>query len=59
MLLYEFKADLNAYLAASNAGLKTLAEIIEFNTANADTSMPIFGQEIMEMAEAKGPLTDQ
>ena len=59
VLLYEFKADLNAYLAASNAGLKTLAEIIEFNTANAETAMPIFGQEIMEMAEGKGPLTDQ
>jgi amidase len=59
VLLYEFKADLNAYLGSSNASLKTLAEIIEFNTANAETAMPIFGQEIMEMAEAKGPLTDQ
>ncbi|NIM02094.1 MAG: amidase [Acidobacteria bacterium] len=59
VLLYEFKADLNAYLASSNAELETLAEIIEFNTANADTVMPIFGQEIMEMAEEKGPLTDQ
>ena len=59
VLLYEFKADLNAYLAASNAGLKTLAEIIEFNTANAEAAMPIFGQEIMELAEGKGPLTDQ
>ncbi len=59
VLLYEFKTDLNAYLAASDAPLKTLAEIIEFNSANADTVMPFFGQEIMEMAEAKGPLTDQ
>ena len=59
VLLYEFKADLNAYLAASSAGLKSLAEIMEFNTANAETAMPFFGQEIMEMAEAKGPLTDQ
>ena len=59
VLLYEFKADLNAYLAASNAGRKTLREIIEFNTANAETAMPFFGQEIMEMAEGKGPLTDQ
>ncbi len=59
VLLYEFKVDLNAYLAASNAGLKTLAEIIDFNTANAEAAMPIFGQEIMELAEGKGPLTDQ
>jgi len=59
VLLYEFKADLNAYLADSNAPLKTLAEIIAFNTANAETVMPFFGQDIMELAEEKGPLTDQ
>jgi amidase len=39
--------------------MKTLADVIEFNEANADRAMPIFGQEILEMAEAKGPLTDQ
>ena len=59
VLQYEFKADLNAYLAASDAPLKTLAEIIEFNSANADTVMPIFGQDILEKSEARGPLTDQ
>ena len=59
VLQYEFKADLNAYLEASDAPVKTLAGIIEFNSANADTVMPIFGQEILEMSEAKGPLTDQ
>ncbi|MEE8411236.1 MAG: amidase, partial [Acidobacteriota bacterium] len=58
VLLYEFKADLNVYLAESNAPLKTLAEIIEFNSANAETVMPFFGQDIMEKAEEKGPLTD-
>jgi len=59
VLLWEFKADLNAYLTGSDAPVKTLAEVIEFNKANAETSMPIFGQEILEMAESKGPLTDQ
>ncbi len=59
VLLYEFKADLNAYLAGSGAPLKSLAQIIEFNTANAETVMPFFGQEIMEVAEGKGPLTEQ
>lgn len=59
VLLYEFKADLNAYLAASDASLKTLAEIIEFNSTHADTAMPFFGQEILELAESKGPLTDK
>ena len=58
VLLYEFKADLNGYLADSNAPVKTLAEIIAFNTAHADTVMPFFGQDIMIMAEAKGPLTE-
>jgi amidase len=61
ILLYEFKADLNAYLAGlgPDAPIKSLAEAIAFNDANADTSMPYFGQEIFLLAEAKGPLTDQ
>ncbi len=58
VLLYEFKADLNAYLEASNAPLKSLTEIIEFNDANADTVMPHFGQDIMIAADSKGPLSE-
>ena len=58
VLLYEFKADLNDYLASSNAPLGSLAEIIAFNEAHAATVMPFFGQEIMELAQTKGPLTD-
>lgn len=59
VLLYEFKADLNNYLSTSDAPIGSLAEIIEFNTQHAETVMPFFGQEIMLLAEAKGPLTDQ
>ena len=59
VLLYEFKADLNNYLSASNAPIASLAEIIEFNTAHAETVMPFFGQDIMKLADSKGPLTDQ
>jgi amidase len=61
ILLYEFKADLNAYLAGlgADAPIKTLADAIAFNAANADTSMPYFEQEIFLLAEAKGPLTEQ
>ena len=51
MLLYEFKADVNSYLARSNAPLKTLAALIEFNEQNRDREMPHFGQEIFEMAQ--------
>lgn len=58
VLLYEFKADLNDYLASSNAPLGSLAEIVAFNEAHAATVMPFFGQEIMELAQSKGPLTD-
>ncbi len=58
VLLYEFKADLNDYLAASSAPLRSLQAIIEFNAANAERVMPIFGQEILELAQQKGPLTD-
>ncbi len=61
VLLYEFKADLNAYLAGlgPEAPVHTLAELIEFNTQHAATSMPYFGQELLIQAEEKGPLTDK
>ena len=58
VLDYEFKADLNRYLEESGAPVSSLAEVIEFNSANADTVMPIFGQELMIAANQKGPLTD-
>ncbi|HJQ53122.1 MAG TPA: amidase [Gemmatimonadaceae bacterium] len=61
VLLYEFKADLNAYLAGlgPKAPVRTLADIIAFNDAHKDQEMPFFGQDIMTKAEAKGPLTDK
>ena len=58
VLYYEFKADLNAYLERSRAPVASLADIIEFNEANAATVMPFFGQERMLAAEEKGPLTE-
>ncbi len=59
VLLYEFKADLNAYLASlgARAPVHSLKEIIEFNEQNRAKEMPYFGQEVMIRAEAKGPLT--
>jgi amidase len=61
VLLYEFKTDLNAYLAGlgSAAPVHSLAEVIAFNEANRDRVMPYFGQEIMLMAQNRGPLTDE
>jgi amidase len=58
VLLYEFKEDLNRYLASSNAEVESLEAIIAFNEEHADTVMPFFGQDIMELAQGKGPLTD-
>jgi amidase len=61
VLLYEFKADLNAYLAGlgPKAPVRTLQEIIDFNDRNKDREMPWFGQEIMVMAQKKGPLSEK
>ena len=61
VLLYEFKADLNKYLAARgpNAPVKSLKDIIDFNEKNRDRELPYFGQDIMVKAQAKGPLTEK
>ena len=59
VLLHEFKADLNAYLAAlPDAPVRSLAEIIEFNRRHAEEEMPYFRQERLEAAEARGPLSE-
>ncbi len=58
VLLYEFKADLNAYLEEHpNAPLRSLAQIIAFNAAHPQQVMPYFGQERMEQAVKKGALS--
>ncbi|MFL5540151.1 MAG: amidase [Longimicrobiaceae bacterium] len=61
VLLYEFKADLNAYLASRGATsqVHTLADVIAFNEREKAREMPFFGQEIMKMAQEKGPLTEK
>lgn len=61
VLLYEFKADLNKYLAGLKPGapVKTLKDIIDFNEKHSNQEMPYFGQDIMTKAQAKGPLTSK
>ena len=59
VLLYEFKADLEKYLAESGAPVATLDEIIEFNDEHSATVMPHFGQEILLEALATGTLEDE
>ncbi len=59
VLLYELKADLNAYLTrrGSGASVHSLHEVIEFNDRNRLREMPYFGQDLFVKAETKGPLT--
>jgi amidase len=61
VLLYEFKADLNAYLAGlgPDAAVRSLKEIIAFNGKHRDREMQYFEQEIFIEAESKGDLTDK
>jgi len=61
VLLYEFKADLNTYLAGLGpaAPVRSLKDVIAFNEKNSAREMPYFGQDIMTKAEAKGPLTSK
>lgn len=61
VLLYEFKADLNAYFASRGASspMKSLKDVIAFNARERDRVMPFFGQELMQQSEAKGPLTEK
>jgi amidase len=61
VLLYEFKADLNAYLAGlgPDAPIRTLADAIAFNDRHADRELKYFGQETFIAAQEKGPLTEK
>ena len=59
VLSYEFKHDLDAYLATrSGVPVRTLADVIAFNRAHAAQELPWFGQGLMIAAEKRGPLTD-
>jgi amidase len=59
VLLYEFKADVNKYLASRGASspVHTLADLIAFNERERTREMPYFGQEQFVSAQKKGPLT--
>lgn len=61
VLLYEFKTDLNAYLASLGDKFRsmTLKDLIDFNEKNRDREMATYGQELFLKAEKKGPLTDK
>jgi amidase len=59
VLQYEFKDGLNHYLSTANAKVKSLKEVIDFNVANEDKSMPYFKQETLESSNLKPGLEDK
>ena len=60
LMLYEFKAGLNLYLAdlGPEAAVRTLGDVIRFNEEHREREMPYFGQDILEAAAEKGPLSE-
>jgi amidase len=50
VLLAEFRPALERYLGDSGAPVRTLAELMAFNEANAAREMPYFGQELFAQA---------
>ncbi|HXG98885.1 MAG TPA: amidase [Sphingomicrobium sp.] len=60
VLMSEFKAGLNDYLATTPATVRTrtLADVIAFNKANAATEMALFGQDLFERAQKTKGLSD-
>jgi len=59
VLQFEFKTDLNKYLATRGGSYTTLEQLIKFNDDNKDKELPKFGQEIFVASQAKGDLTDK
>ncbi|MGE5226478.1 MAG: amidase [Planctomycetaceae bacterium] len=59
VLLYEFRHDLEAYLATLDGDCpRTLEALIAFNEAHAQDELVHFGQEHFIQAAEKGPLTE-
>ena len=54
VLLYEFKDGLNKYLATSNNNIKSLADVIKFNSEHEPTAMPFFKHETLINSNGKG-----
>lgn len=59
VLSFEFKEGLNRYLSRRGGAVKSLEELIAFNTANADRQMPYFKQEILIAAQNRASLASR
>jgi amidase len=60
VMRYEFKVGIAKYLAdfVPDHEIKSLADIIRFNSENRARVMPYFGQDILLAAEASGDIND-
>ncbi len=60
VLLTEFKAGLDAYLASTPQAVRTrtMASVIAFNQAHAERELGLFGQDLMQRAQATAGLGD-
>ena len=58
VLLYEFKAGLERYFATYQAPMRSLAELIAFNQAHAKQELGLFGQQLLQEADATAGLAD-
>ena len=61
VMLYEFKHNLNEYLknCSSDIKVRSLEQLIKFNTDHADKEMPYFGQEVLIAAQKKEDLNSE
>jgi len=60
VLLYEFKADVNRYLAdlGPNAPVRTLQDVIAFNEQRRGDELRYFDQDLLLKSQDRGPLTE-
>ncbi|MBV9242875.1 MAG: amidase [Acidobacteria bacterium] len=56
VLQYDFKAQINDYLRGRGGRMKSLEDLIKFNTDNAAKEMPYFKQSIFEASQKRGDL---
>ncbi|HUO67221.1 MAG TPA: amidase family protein, partial [Gammaproteobacteria bacterium] len=56
VLLHEFHAQIDEYLRDVHDGPRSLDELIAFDDAHADVTMPFFGQELFTAARRTGGL---
>lgn len=60
VLMHELKFTMDTYLAnRQGQGVKSLAEVIEFNLENKEIELAHFGQEYFELAQSTDGLTEK